>query len=197
MTAISDNDDAKAIKALIRHFFNAINAADTEALQAHFLPSANLAIIRQDPPAQPDATPDKDDTELKITVLLRTTIETFIKMIEDGKKRRHGKPGPKLHEWPLLDETDVRTDGLFGTAWSPFKVTFDGELHHYGVIVFTVGYTSTPGGDGPHDKVCLARASLFPHFILGSLDSQEWKIIGLEQSYRRTPGWEGQSSEFM
>lgn len=104
-------------------------------------------------------------------MVIRTTIEQFVKLIEDGEKRRKGQPpGPVLHEAPDLDATDVKIEGLFGVAWSPFTVTFDGVLHHYGTMVYTVGKT----GSG----------------------AKEWKIEGLTQNYRRTPGWpEGHASE--
>jgi hypothetical protein len=59
------------------------------------------------------------------------------------------------------DATQVNLDSLFACAWSPFKVTFDGVLHHYGTIVYTLGKE-----DG------------------------KWKIEGLTQNYRRTPGWD-------
>lgn len=55
----------------------------------------------------------------------------------------------------------MKTDNLFGQVWSPFKVTFDGILHHYGSLAYTVVKV-----DG------------------------KWKIEGLTQNYRRTPGWE-------
>lgn len=156
MTALKEQDDAKQIKHLIQRFFDSINAADTKALQTHFLPSADLTITRQDPPRAPDIAAAEDGgPDSKITVLIRTTIERFIKMIEDGERRRRGKPGPKLHEAPDLDATEVRVDALFGTAWSPFRVTFDGKLHHYGVMVFRVGKTSTVDGKHPGDKVTL------------------------------------------
>lgn len=158
-------DDIRAIKALIQAFFDSINAADTKSLKSHFFPSAGLTIIRQDPPLDPGASGDANtDQDANLTVLIRTNIEQFVKLIEDGEKRRKGQPpGPVLLEWPELDATEVKIDALFGVAWSPFKVTFDGVLHHYGTMVYTVGKT------GP--------------------DSKEWKIEGLTQNYRRTPGW--------
>ncbi|KAJ4417244.1 hypothetical protein N0V82_006277 [Gnomoniopsis sp. IMI 355080] len=168
MTAINTTitDDIRAIKALIQAFFDSINAADTKALASHFFPSAGLTIIRQDPPRDPeapggDASTAKDE---KLTVVIRTTIEQFVKLIDDGQKRRDGQPpGPVIHEWPELDITDIKIDALFAVAWSPFKVTFDGALHHYGTMVFTLGKTGS--------------------------DSKEWKIEGLTQNYRRAPGW--------
>lgn len=60
------------------------------------------------------------------------------------------------------DSTNVNLDHLFAAAWSPFRVTFDQVLHHYGEISYT----------------------------LGKNESGEWKIEGLTQNYRRTPGWE-------
>lgn len=177
MTAIESQhfEDTKAIKALIQGFFDSINAADSKALGSHFLPAANLTIIRQDPPlpADPEQQRAAAAGEEKLTVVIRTTIEQFVKLIDDGEKRRKGQPpGPDLHESPDLDATEVRVDALFGTAWSPFRVTFDGVLHHYGIMAYTVAKTG-PGAAG------------------------EWKISGLTQSYRRTPGWpEGDASGF-
>lgn len=115
MTATKETPDIKAIKAAIQTFFDSINAADTKALLASFLPSANLTIIRQDPPRQPTAdfptlcSPSShplpsisDKDEAKLTVVLRTSIENFVQLIEDGQKRRKGKPGPQLFEAPDL-----------------------------------------------------------------------------------------------
>jgi hypothetical protein len=167
MTGLKNKDkDAKAIKLLIQKFFDAINAADTDALGSHFFANANLTILRQEPPlpllpTDSRVTTDKQD----IKVVMRTTIEKFIALLEDGKKRREGEPGPELHEAPDLDGTDVKIDASFASAWSPFRVTFDGVLHHYGVMVYTLGK-----------------------------DNEVWKIEGLTQSYRRTPGWEGSQS---
>lgn len=169
------SEDTRAIKALIQAFFDSINAADTKALRSHFFPSAGLTIIRQDPPLPPESSGDANAStqDEKLTVVIRTDIEKFIKLIEDGEKRRRGQPpGPVLHESPDLDATEVRIDALFAMAWSPFKVTFDGLLHHYGTFVYTLGKTGT--------------------------NEKEWKIEGLTQNYRRTPGWsESQTSDFI
>jgi len=96
---------------------------------------------------------------------MRTTIEKFIALLDEGQK--HRKPGgPVLEEQPDLEGTELKIDALFGSAWSPFRVTFDEVLHHYGVMVFNLG---------KQDGV--------------------WKIEGLTQSYRRTVGWpEGRAS---
>ncbi|ROW13357.1 hypothetical protein VPNG_05499 [Cytospora leucostoma] len=184
MTAIDAQlaDEVKAIKALIQSFFDAINAADTRALQSHFVPSADLTIIRQDPPlphgtpissssssspgAGALATQVEDEEEERLTVVIRTTIEKFIKLLDDDKKRREGRPGPALHETPDLDATEVRVDALFAVAWSPFEVTFDGALHHYGTMVYTLGRVDDVGGG-----------------------RKGWRVEGLTQNYRRTPGW--------
>lgn len=188
MTAIDLEhvDNVEAIKALIQAFFDSINAADAKALQSHFFPSAGLTIIRQDPPREPssslssspspsllssssssslstaachDATAPASE---KLTVVIRTTIENFVKLIEDGQRRRP-PGGPVIHEAPALDATEVKIDVLFAMAWAPFTVTFDGVLHHYGTMVYT----------------------------LGKKDDAEWKIEGLTQNYRRAPGWDG------
>ncbi|KAF2110900.1 hypothetical protein BDV96DRAFT_583117 [Lophiotrema nucula] len=176
MTEAKDQGkDVEAIKALIQKFFDAINAADTEALGERFYANANLTIIRQEPPLSPSSSNHPAYTSLpvpevpslvnegkeELKVMIRTTIEKFIALLEEGKKRREGKPGPELFEAPDLDSTDVKIDHLFSTAWSPFRVTFDGVLHHYGVMVYTFGK-----------------------------EGDEWKIEALTQSYRRTPGWE-------
>lgn len=175
MTATQDFDEIEAIKALIQNFFHAINASDTHALQTLFAPTANLTMMRQKP-ARPDpaaslvSAPTASDEEPgSITRVFSTTIEVFIAMIEEGerKRKRAGAPaGPKLHEWPLLEETHVKVDGLFGMAWSPFRVTFDGVLHHYGQFVYTMGKVGVEGG------------------------SRKWRVEALTQSYRSTPGWE-------
>lgn len=68
-----------------------------------------------------------------------------------------------IKETPDLEATDVKVDALFGMAWSPFKVTFDGVLHHYGTIVYTL--VKVEG---------------------------KWTIEGLTQNYRRTVGWEAE-----
>lgn len=183
MTAVEAHNlkDTRAIKALIQAFFDSINAADTKALKSHFLPAANLTIIRQDPPRPADpaaegSAPAGTQDDEKLTVVIRTTIEQFVKLIDDSERRRKGQPpGPVLHESPDLDATDVKVDALFANAWSPFRVTFDGVLHHYGTMVYTVGKTETAGSGG----------------------GREWKIANLTQNYRRTPGWpEGEASEF-
>ena len=179
MTAVEAHfEDSKAIKALIQAFFDSINAADTKSLKSHFLPAANLTIIRQDPPrpADPAAAAATQDDDEKLTVVIRTTIEQFVKLIDEGEKRRKGQPpGPVLHESPDLDATDVKVDALFASAWSPFRVTFDGELHHYGIMAYTLAKTEAAAGGG-----------------------REWKIANLTQNYRRTPGWpEGETSEFV
>ncbi|KKY39496.1 hypothetical protein UCDDA912_g00479 [Diaporthe ampelina] len=182
MTAIEAQhfEDTKAIKALIQAFFDSINAVDTKALESHFLPAANLTIIRQDPPlpADPEQTAGAPGDEKKLTVVIRTTIEQFVKLIDDSEKRRKGQPpGPVLHESPDLDATEVKVDALFGTAWSPFRVTFDGVLHHYGTMAYTLGKTEAGAAGG---------------------GGRGWKIAGLTQNYRRTPGWpEGETSEFV
>lgn len=118
MTATKDSSDVEAIKKLISSFFDSINAADTKALLSHFWPCANLTIIRQDPPLPPPtdslaaATPQPSSSDAlsatlgadkeKLTVVMRVPIESFVKLIEDGQKRRKGKPGPELHEKPDL-----------------------------------------------------------------------------------------------
>jgi len=171
----SHHEDISAIKQLIQRFFDAINASDTKALGSHFFPTANLTIVRQEPPRNPSPSYHPEFTSIpvpttspplesneKLQVVIRTTIEKFIALINEGEK--HRKPGgPVLDEQPDLVGTDVKIDGLFGMAWSPFRVTFDGVLHHYGVMAFTVG---REGG------------------------GKEWKIEGLTQSYRRTLGWD-------
>lgn len=164
MTAIDLElvDDIEAIKALIQAFFDSINAADPKALQSHFFPSAGLTILRQDPPRDPTTTTTTTSSSEKLTAVIRTTIERFVKLIEDGQKRRPPGEGPVLREAPDLGATDVKVDGLFATAWSPFTVTFDGVLHHYGTMVYTLG---KDGGEG-------------------------WRIEGLTQHYRRTVGWD-------
>lgn len=136
-----------SIKDLITTFFAAINASDPSSLGPLFFPHANLVILRQDPPLKPSSSnypqyshlpvpraenPSPESKE-KLSVVIRTDIETFIKMLEDGKKRRDGQPDlPELHEEPDLKGTVVKIDSEFGMAWSPFHVTFDGVLHHYG-----------------------------------------------------------------
>lgn len=176
--------DIQAIKALIQAFFDSINAADPKSLQGHFFPSAGLTIIRQDPP-RPDPEEEEESSaagkreeessegqeEEKLTVVIRTDIERFVKLLEEGQKRREGQPpGPVLHEAPDLAATEVRLDGLFATAWAPFRVTFDGVLHHYGTMAYTLGKTAVASGGGGGG-------------------AKEWKIEGLTQNYRRTPGW--------
>lgn len=162
MTATTlDSETADSIKSVISRFFDAVNASDTKALQKTFLPSANLVILRQDPPAKPSSPlPDADN---KVTVVIRTSIETFIKMINDAERKRKesGKKGPKLHEQPDLDNTDIKLDSGLAMAWSPFEVFFDDKLHHYGTMIYVM-----------------------------AKQSGEWKIDGLTQNYRRTPGWE-------
>lgn len=163
-------NDVEAIKALIQAFFDAINAADAQALQSHFFPSANLTILRQDPPRDPlplgtatttTTSPSASAGKETLTTVVRTTIETFVKLIEDGQRRRP-PGGPVLLEKPDLEATDVKVDALFGTAWSPFTVTFDGVLHHYGTMAYTVGKN----------------------------EHNQWKIENLTQNYRRTTGWD-------
>jgi hypothetical protein len=183
MTHTKDtHHDTAAIKTVIQCFFDAINAADTVALATHFFASANLTIIRQDPPLPPSttnypayvslpvpqpptSTSPATSEEDRLTVVIRTSIEKFIALIEEGKKRREGKPGPTLFEKPDLAATDVKIDAAFANAWSPFSVTFDGVLHHYGIMVYTLGKAEVEG-------------------------EKKWRIEGLTQSYRRTPGWE-------
>lgn len=178
MTAVdTPNAEAvQAIKALIQAFFDSINAADTKALQSLFFPGANLTIIRQDPPLPAgSASSQHESKDAKLTVVMRTTIEKFIALINEGEKRRKDQPpGPVLLEAPDLDATEMKVDALFGNAWSPFKVTFDGVLHHYGTMVYTLGKIDAADG------------------------GKEWKIEGLTQNYRRTPGWpEAHSPEFV
>lgn len=183
MTAIDQEHagDVEAIKARIQAFFDSINAADAQALQTHFFPSAGLTILRQDPPREPptgatsastlstsSSTKREQEDDETLTVVIRTPIENFVKLIEDGQKRRP-PGGPVLHEAPDLAATEVKFDALFAVAWSPFTVTFDGVLHHYGTMVFTLGKTVEGTGQGA------------------------WKIEGLTQNYRRTPGWDGPS----
>lgn len=185
MTQISRQQatDVEAIKALIQAFFDSINASDPKSLQTHFFPSANLTIIRQDPPrpaedashsapAPAAAAGEEGEGEEKLTVVTRTDIETFVKLLEEGERRRKGQPpGPTLHEAPDLGATEVRVDALFATAWAPFRVTFDGVLHHYGSMVYTLGKAER-AGDGE-----------------GASGEKVWRIEGLTQNYRRTPGW--------
>lgn len=194
MTATKDIDDIEAIKALIQSFFDRVNENDPPGLQGLFVPNANLTILRQDPPHPPPSsslasslpqattrTPESQDEE-RITTVYTSPIEHFIKMIEDGNRRRKpGVPVPKVHEVPNLDATDVKVDGLFAQAWCPFTVTFDGVLHHYGYFSYTFGKTrerSEYDGEGKREKV--------------------WRFEGLTQNYRRTLGWEGEGGrEFM
>lgn len=117
--------------------------------------------VLQDDSAFPSPPPGS-----KIAGINRFTIEQFIELIEEGQKRRKGKPGPKLHEAPDLDETQVTVDALFASAVSPFTVTFDGVLHHYGQMAYVFWKDS---------------------------EKDEWRIQSVTQSYRRTPGWENES----
>lgn len=188
-----------ALKSLIGYFFDAINASDPKGLQKLFYPGARVGILKQEPPRAPAAEGEEAPLATatvtssekgnatgpeKLVVVIRTDIETFVKLLEDGeKKRREGgggggeggkKGGPDvIREVPDLDKTEVRTDGLFATAWCPFRVYFDGVLHHYGTFVFTFGYVQLDAG----------------------VDSWIWRIEGLTQSYRRTIGWEGAREE--
>lgn len=190
MTQTKYNDeDISAIKALIQAFFDRVNDNDPQGLQTLFVPNADLTIIRQDPPAPPPSismwsclptpppmAPRKEEADEKLTVVLRITIEKFVKMVEDGnkKKKKDGKPPvPNVHEVPDLDRTDIKVDHLFAYAWSPFRVTFDGKLHHYGNFVYTLGKVKDEDGE------------------------MVWKFEGLTQNYRRTPGWEESASEFI
>lgn len=170
--------ESKSVKSLIDSFFAAINASDTKALQALFFPSASLTILRQDPPLpKPKSSSHQSADSNKVTVVIRTDIEAFIKLIEEGekKRKREGKKGPELVETPDLDKTKVEVDAGFGMAWSPFEVTFDGVLHHYGTMVYTLG--KTPNGE--------------------HAGREEWRIEGLTQSYRRTPGWHEPNRSFI
>ncbi|KAG8168821.1 hypothetical protein KVR01_001570 [Diaporthe batatas] len=180
MTVVKTHDfeDTRAIKALIQAFFDSVNAADTKSLQSHFLPAASLTIIRQDPPRPADPAAGEGSSSAaashdeKLTVVIRTTIEQFVKLLDDAERRRKGQPpGPVVHETPDLDATDVKLDALFGNAWAPFRVTFDGVLHHYGTMVYTLAKTELADAAG------------------ASGGRKEWKIAGLTQNYRRTPGW--------
>lgn len=200
MTAIDAQhaEEVHAIKALIQAFFDAINAEDIKGLQAKFLPKANLTIIRQDPPlphgdhlaaagggggegggaddsttnTAAAAAEEKDKDKENLTVVIRTPIETFIKLLEDSQRRRRGRPGPALRETPDLAAAEVRVDGLFGAAWCPFEVTFDGVLHHYGTMVYTLGRVAAVEGAAGE-----------------GVGGREWRVEGLTQNYRRTPGW--------
>ncbi|KAK4503831.1 hypothetical protein PRZ48_004746 [Zasmidium cellare] len=197
MTATKDLDDIEAIKALIQSFFDRVNDNDPPGLQTLFAPNAHLTILRQDPPRAPPSSssgaslpqpkaptePDSKDDEDKISLVYQSTIESFIKLIEDGNRRKKpgDKPVPTVHEVPNLDATDVKIDGLFAQAWCPFTVTFDGVLHHYGFFAYTFGktrerseYKGESGGEG-----------------------KRWRFEGLVQDYRRTPGWEGESELMM
>lgn len=179
-----------ALKNLIGYFFDAINASDPKQLQKLFYPGARVGILKQEPPRAPPAEDDdalastatvtssgKAEQQERLVVVIRTDIETFVKLLEDGeKKRREGgsSGGPDvIREVPDLDQTEVRTDGLFATAWCPFRVYFDGVLHHYGTFVFTFGHVQMGAG----------------------AESWMWRIEGLTQSYRRTVGWEGAGEE--
>jgi ketosteroid isomerase-like protein len=189
MTQIKEPLDVRAIKALIQTFFDAINDADTKALEATFAdPTSTLTIVKQDPPLPPaakgydqfasipvpEAAPAQQEREQEAEtakVVMRVTIDAFCQLIEKGKKKWEGRPDLHIHEQPDLDATGVRVDALFATAWSPFRVTFDGVLHHYGVLVYNC--VKVDGGDdGAGGKV--------------------WKIEGATQSYRRAPGWEAE-----
>ncbi|SMR41895.1 unnamed protein product [Zymoseptoria tritici ST99CH_1A5] len=167
MTATKEPASAAGVKSTIEAFFDAINAEDTKALQARFHPKAGLTIIRQDPPLPPDGsrTPTPDS---RISAVNTFSIEQFIALIEEGQKQRKGKPGPKLHEAPALSETQVTVDALFATAVSPFTVTFDGVLHHYGQMIFNFWKES---------------------------EKTDWRIQSVTQNYRRTPGWETESTQ--
>ncbi|KAK4626958.1 hypothetical protein CLAFUW4_04339 [Fulvia fulva] len=184
MTAIKDArlyDDIEAIKALIQAFFDRVNNNDPQGLQHLFVPSAHLTILRQFPDLAPPQTspwselpqPSLTSTtsnEQKISLVYQSSIEAFIKLIEDGNKRKDPKkPVPKVHEVPDLDATDVKVDGIFATAWCPFSVTFDGVLHHYGTFVYTFGKDGHSSG--------------------GLETEKDLKLETLVQSYRRTPGW--------
>ncbi|KAF2170171.1 hypothetical protein M409DRAFT_51921 [Zasmidium cellare ATCC 36951] len=201
MTATKDLDDIEAIKGLIQAFFDRVNANDPPGLQALFVPNAHLTILRQDPPRPPPPsssgaylpqpptpTPIKEQEEQdnKISLIYQSTIEAFIKLIQDGNRRKKpgDKPVPTVHEVPNLAATDVRVDGDFAQAWCPFTVTFDGVLHHYGFFAYTFGKTRerSVGKDGGE----------------GEGKRKEWRFEGLTQDYRRTPGWEGDGeSELM
>lgn len=192
MTATKDIDDIEAIKTLIQAFFDRVNENDPPGLQNLFVPNAHLTILRQDPPLPPPdssaaaslpqpAHPAHSQTSAdpKISLVYQSPIESFIKMLEDSERRKKpsDKPVPKVHEMPNLDATDVKVDGLFAQAWCPFTVTFDGLLHHYGYFSYTFGKT--------------AEKSEYEGKVKGRGDKKRWRLEGLTQNYRRTPGWEG------
>ncbi|CAK3771281.1 Hypothetical predicted protein [Lecanosticta acicola] len=187
-------EEIHAIKSLIQAFFDRINASDPSGLQTLFVPHAHLTIIRQDPPALPPPPPSTTTTTTttsnneaqKLTLALQTSIESFIEMLQDGSKPPGS--GPVVHEMPDLDATDVRVDGLFACAWCPFRVTFDGALHHFGNFVFTLGKVDGgDGGDGNGDEGGKKKKK--------KKKKKEWRFEGLTQNYRRTPGWEGEGQQ--
>lgn len=199
MTATKDIEDVEAIKALIQAFFDRVNDNDPAGLQALFVPNANLTILRQDPPRPPPSSsfavslplpsqtsPPSSEAKEKISQIFQSSIESFIKMIEDGNKRKKpGQPVPTVHEVPNLDAADVKVDHLFAQAWCPFAVTFDGVLHHYGFFAYTFGKTVEKSEyDGKEEKAGSGK--------------KMWRFEGLTQNYRRTPGWDSEgASEFM
>ncbi|KAK3061466.1 hypothetical protein LTS18_006143 [Coniosporium uncinatum] len=183
------SSDTESIKRLIQHFFDTINAADTKALQATFLPEGNITIIRQDPPSNPppisvnnipSSTISNPKPPQTVTVVARLPIESFVKLLDDAERRRREQPPghghqPKLFEKPDLEKTEVEVEGLVGCAWSPFEVTFDGVMHHYGTMVFTV-VKHLERGKGE---------------VEGEGEGLEgWRVSGVSQSYRRTEGWD-------
>ncbi|EME46178.1 hypothetical protein DOTSEDRAFT_70240 [Dothistroma septosporum NZE10] len=190
MTAIKDAalyDDVAAIKALIKAFFDRVNKNDPKGLQQLFVPAAHLSILRQQPDRAPPeasqwsaalqpAAQSITSSAEKITTVYQDSIEAFIKLVEDGNKRKDPKkPWPKIDEMPDLDATDVKVDGLFATAWCPFSVFFDGVLHHYGTFVYTFGKDRQSSG--------------------GSVTEKDFKFETLLQKYTRTPGWGGDSPD--
>ena len=114
-----ETPDVQAIKALIQEFFDAINDANTKALGTNFeSPDASLTIVKQDPPLNPSSSnyPQYASVPLppasssisstseakSVKVVIRTTIERFIALLDAGKKRREGQPDLNIKETPDL-----------------------------------------------------------------------------------------------
>jgi hypothetical protein len=105
----------EAIKKQINTFFAGMKSNDTVVINSAVDSSCFLYTIMQ----------TKDGK----TLLENGKMADFLKQVTELK-------GKNIDEQPL--SFDIKIDGAMAIAWVPYKLFFNGQLHHCGADVFTL-----------------------------------------------------------
>jgi hypothetical protein len=110
--------DRAAVLAVVQKFFDAMAAADAEALRATTVPTFQFHAVRND---------------AKGTAVSRRTLDEFVARFDPSKERVLER---------MWDPT-VLVHGCIATVWTPYDFHRDGKFTHTGIDVFTLARTDT------------------------------------------------------